>query len=139
MAAAVQPLAAESADELSEFLRDIMSLSLFDGGSSYWAEARNIDVSGVGPSDLVSFDIRPHRHEGLPFTKGDPRNGWKTITPEVVEQAIQKIIAPGAKLVNERHVSTISDAYRLRDAGVTDIEDADVIIQIAAFGEIVFG
>lgn len=47
MAAAVQPLAAESADELSEFLRDIMSLSLFDGGSSYWAEARNIDMSAA--------------------------------------------------------------------------------------------
>jgi hypothetical protein len=118
-----------------------------EGGIDYWAEGRNFKRVPKG-EELSGFyngcDIKPKdTGEGDPYPEGDPRNGWQTLTLDRVAEAIELILACDM-IVDKRLVDTgIAQDIRANWADPEecrgDAETADCIIQVACFGEVVFG
>jgi hypothetical protein len=106
-----------------QFFLGIMSTAI-EGGIDYWASVRNV----VSDEDLnyLSYEVRDFEDKTMP---------WKQITPEVVEETYKKILDPNCTLgLSVDVVEHFAEAYKELDAGMLDASDADVIIQVAAFG-----
>lgn len=113
-----------------------------EGGINYWAEGRKFkrqpEVEGVIGMGYLSCQLRPNAGEGTAFADGDARNDWQDINVEKLSAAVQKIITSKdlcRKDIREDILVDWHDANACR----SDAETADVIVQIALFGEIVFG
>ncbi len=117
----------------AEFFGDIMETAL---DSCEWIRTQNTLRTGI-PRYISSLHTRPHWREGKPFDEGDSRNDWQRVDHADVELAIQKILDGG--LTNQPIRDTIFDAVCEADACHIDADAADAILQIAMFGEIVFG
>lgn len=120
-----------------DFFGEILDLAL---DSCEWLERSRDDdhlvLSGDG-AYTVSASCRPHRREGWVFDKGDSRNDWQIVDHAKIEAAIQWIISE--ELTNRPTRDTIFDAVRDGDTCHIDADCADAILQIAMFGELVFG
>lgn len=101
----------------TEFLDDIR-ITAFGGGIDYWAK-----ISG--------HSIKEHDDGGLV-------GRWIEITPNLIEVGIALVKHPTFK-VRDDILAAILLGDRNNDAGEIDIECADVIVQAAVFGEIVYG
>lgn len=117
----------------AEFFGDIMETAL---DSCEWVKVCDTERGGA-EGYIVSFEARPHWREGKPFPDDDVRNDWRRINHIRIEKAIQEIIDGG--LTNQPIRGTIFDAVCEGDACHIDADAADAILQIAMFGEIVFG
>lgn len=117
----------------AEFFGDIMETAL---DSCEWVKVYHITRSAF-PRCIKGLEARPHWREGKPFDEGDDRNYWQLVYHADVEVAIQKILDGG--LTNQPIRDTIFGAVRVADACHIDADAADAILQIAMFGEIVFG
>lgn len=117
----------------AEFFGDIMETAL---DSCEWIKIYNT-VRGGTKNYIINFTARPHWREGKPFDEGDDRNDWQLVYRAKVEVAVQRIISE--EIVNESTRDTIFQAVREADACHIDADAADAILQIAMFGEIVFG
>lgn len=117
----------------AEFFGDILETAL---DSCEWIEIRRTLRAG-NSRYVVIVEARPHWEEGKPFPEGDNRNDWQLIDHAKIEAAIQKII--DGDLTNQPTRDTIFDAVCEGDACYIDADAADAILQIAMFGEIVFG
>ena len=100
-----------------EFLDDIR-ITAFGGGINYWAV-----ISGQ--------KIKEYDDEG-------PVGWWTTITPNLIEIGIALVKHPSFKVRDDILVAILL-GDRNNDAGEIDSECADVIVQAAVFGEIVYG
>jgi len=127
--------------EQQQFLMDVLCTA-FEGGSTYWAEAKN--VKRDDELNYLAFDVRPREpgdregHESYRPSTNIALTKWQHITPEKIDKAIRG-------LLNGRHKAA---SYVVRqfagypgnlDATDHDADGADVVVQLAAFGEIVFG
>lgn len=112
----------------------IIDTAMTDTG--YWAEGRNIVVNGE-EAEIESIAIRPHRREGIPFPNGDPRNDWQTITPQRIASTLADIMASNKAptWLRVRLVEMVDQG----DLAGADAEEADCILQLCMFSEIVFG
>lgn len=117
----------------AEFFGDIMETAL---DSCDWIKVCDTVRSGA-EGYIVSFAARPHWREGKPFPESDNRNDWRLVCHAEIEAAIQEII--DGELTNQPTRDTIFQAVREADACHIDADAADAILQIAMFGEIVFG
>jgi hypothetical protein len=128
---ALSPAIAEKHPQL---MSDILCIAV-EGGISYWAEGKDF----VRDADLnyVSCKLRPSRDEGLPYEKGDPRNDWKHVDAGVIEAAVLRVI--NENLCSSGIREWILSDYLDPNSSSIDAEAADVIVQIALFGEVVFG
>lgn len=117
----------------AEFFGGILETAL---DSCEWVKVCDTERGGA-EGYIVSFEARPHWREGKPFDEGDARNDWRRINHIRIEKAIQEIIDGG--LTNQPIRDTIFDAVCEGDACYIDADAADAILQIAMFGEIVFG
>ena len=128
-------LTPEIAEKQLKLMKDTLTTAI-EGGSSYWAEGRNFERE----PDLtyVSCELRPSRDEGLPYEKGDPRNDWKHIGPKELEAAMLRIINDKS-LCNRQIREAVLIDYMDPDSCWGDAETADAVVQVALFGEIVFG
>ena len=68
---------------------------------------------------------------------GDARKTF-TLDKELIRKGIAKVFDPGFEVREDIRKSVI-DAYNTQDAGDIDAEAADVIVQAAVFGEIIYG
>ena len=118
-----------------KLMKDTLTTAI-EGGINYWAEGRNFERE----LDLtyVSCELRPSRDEGIPYEKGDPRNDWKRVGPEEIEAAMLHIINDKSLCNREIRNAVLID-YMDPDACYSDAETADAVLQVALFGEIVFG
>lgn len=103
-------------DGRSEFVTDIITTA-FGGGINYWA-------------DIENGKIREYDDEG-------PVDEWIAITPDLVEHGIA-LVKESSFQVREDILAAVLLGDRNNDAGEIDIEAADVIIQAAVFGSIVY-
>lgn len=101
----------------TEFLNDIR-ITAFSDGIDYWAT-------------IAGHKIMEYDDEG-------PIGEWIEITPALIEEGIALVKEPSFKVRNDI-LTAILLGDRNNDAGEIDIECADVIIQAAVFGEIVYG
>lgn len=145
----------------SELLSDILDISA--GGIGYWAEVpmrdhpiwetarkdhgeqetENENPARAEYSKTNWIIVRPSDDEGLAFQKADPRNEYQIITHAKLVQAIQKIVDPvpegGKALCGPQYIEWLRTAAFEDDASHIDAEVADIVVQVAAFGEVVFG
>lgn len=128
-----------------QYCADIFSSAL-EGGINYWAVGRKFKRVPQSDPDwagsYLSGELRGNPDEGDAFPKGDPHNKWLPINLETIEAAIVKILAAqasGKGLVRADIAHDILIDWNDPDACRFDAETADSIIQIALFGEIVFG
>lgn len=115
----------------AEFLGDILSTALEVIGD--WGLFRNV-IHGPGDT-ITSICLRPDQPS---FDRFDARDDWQTIDLERMADAIVKI-GTGTVEISDDGRDTISEACLDADAGMIDADLADCILQVAAFGEIVFG
>lgn len=116
-------------------MRDTLCTALA-GGIVYWAEVRGVIRNEDG--EYVLCEVRPSRDEGLAFDEDDARNNWQVLDPEKIEAAMLRVI--NEDLCREPVREWIlSDYLDPLNSGNIDADSADVIVQVALFGEIVFG
>lgn len=130
--------------EREEFLADIISTAI-EGGIGYWAETRHYQWVNNGVPQLVV--IKAGYDPDLKFEdtravivdfEGENPNTEREITIDVIARGIAKIKDPKFR-INKTLRGTILAADVENDAGEIDVEGADVIVQAALFGEIVYG
>ncbi len=114
----------------AEFLADCLEIAMDVIGD--WGLYRNV----VHTDDrITSICLRP---DAPTFDRFDARDDWHVIDMERIADAIVKI-GTGAVEISEDRRDTISEACMESDASMIDADLADCILQVAAFGEIVFG
>jgi hypothetical protein len=123
------------AEKQLQLMKDTLTTAI-EGGINYWAKGRNFERE----EDLtyVSCELRPSYDEGKPFEDGDRRNDWQKIGPAQIEAAMLRIINEKGICAAYIREAILMD-YIDPDSCRGDAETADVIIQVALFGEIVFG
>jgi hypothetical protein len=113
--------------EISLFERDVMCIAL-EGGIGYWASVRNIKRSEGANWEYLSFEARDMEDKDAP---------WRVVDAEAIRRGIKLVLSPGFKLGSE-FLSQVALANSHKDAGFLDAYGADVIVQAACFGEVVF-
>ncbi len=104
---------------------DVM-LTALEGGIGYWADVRNV-IRDAADYPL-SYDVRPY--DGVACTS------WITINPSKIDVAVRRIMEGG--LVNR---AIMEQFVGWPDENVIDYDviGADCAVQVAAFGEIIYG
>ena len=114
-----------------------------EGGINYWAKGRNfkrIPKDQEFAGFYLSCDIKADTGEGDAFPTGDKRNGWQHISQGRICEAIERILDPSLpKLMRSEIIDDIRADWNDPDECRSDAETADCVMQIACFGEIVFG
>jgi hypothetical protein len=106
-------------DTRQQFLEDILDTAL--DGIGYWA-----NVERFGNDNLKYV-----------YDMDDPDIRWQ-FNARLVEKGIAKVLSPGFLICDEVLKSILWGNHQ-NDAGEIDIVGADVIIQAATLGEIVYG
>jgi hypothetical protein len=106
-------------DTRQQFLKDILSTALY--GIGYWA---SVERFGNDNNEYV-------------YDMDDPTIRW-LFNARLVEKGIAKVLSPGF-LIADEVLKSILWGNHMNDAGEIDIIGADVIIQAATLGEIVYG
>lgn len=117
--------------ERTQFLADILCTAL-EGGIGYWAQASVYRHSGdpaatlavVHEYDDAADDYSPDRLE---------------ITPDAIAIGISRIRRGDLRNVTEYRRRDVLAAWRDNDAGDVDSDLADTIVQVALFGDVVYG
>lgn len=120
------------ADKQLQLMKDTLTTAI-EGGINYWAMGQN----AVREEDLtyISCELRPAEQA---FEKGDKRNAWQKVGPAEIEAAMLRIINEQGLCAAYIREAILMD-YVDPDSCRGDAETADVIVQVAMFGEIVFG
>jgi hypothetical protein len=118
-------------DERKQFLNDVICTAV-EGGINYWSQ-----VSEYHWGDEIETTVRVHEldENGIPDAIGVP------ITPAKIEDAIRLILTKNSKddYIHPRVRSQIFAGSVENDAGDIDADLADIIVQFAMFGELVYG
>lgn len=99
-----------------------------EGGINYWAEIKDYQwrEDDNGRMTTASASVRAERGE------------WRELTPETIEAGIAKL-KTGEVEINKTVLSWIVTGDALNDATDIDATAADCIVQVALFGELVYG
>lgn len=123
---------------ITDEMVDIVLVTAFDGnyGSChYWADLNRIErySNGVEWWKQVTFTDALERDEG----NGDTKT--YTVNAEQIVTAMQKFLDANSHMANDTITGYIRRAVMENDPGMIDGDAADCIIQVAAFGEVVYG
>ena len=142
-------------EERKQFLMDLLTCGV-EGGIGYWA--RIYDSERTPELDWVSITLVDHEDasqalELEPFTgygelddavlKNDPRiEKFKfTVTLDDIEKALEKLIASPAEVkIHPSNIGQLIVANATNgEDGDFDADSGDWLVQIACFGEVVYG
>ena len=127
------------AEDMIELCTDVL-ITAVEGGINYWAAVVSYEHDGMPR----------HRHATVVDTE-EPENGEQTVHLKDIDRAMRSIAKqafdrrPGdPRLLPDHTTRNIAGAYLAKDAcpdGCADIdaEVADVIFQVALFGEVIYG
>lgn len=107
-----------SFDLTDEFLADVATTAI-EGGINYW-------TSRVQRIDVDTFAL----------TDEETDEGY-LVTHQMLANAIERIL--GLDPTGTTGIDSIASAVFERDAGAIDAIDADCIVQVAVFGEVLYG
>lgn len=117
--------------ERQQFLLDIMCGAI-EGGTGYWAIARNVERDAE--LNYLSYELADAEDEA--DSRQDPP--WHRVDAKVVELGIKRI-REGVVNVSQDILARVVMADNSNDAGITDANDADCIVQAGIFNDIVYG
>jgi hypothetical protein len=124
----------ESTDPLhstiDQWLQSILTDAI-EGGISYWADVRKIEEVQVGDDEklYIACEVKD---------ASDPQDKWHPVGLQSLYDAIQKI-ASGKVQVSPDVQRAVKDGLRDPANYWGDADTADAAVQVAAYGEIVFG
>jgi hypothetical protein len=125
-----------------EMCSDYLSIAI-EGGINYWAKGRKFVRATEGQLEGCYLSCELHGDatgEGDAFPKGDPRNGWIPIDIAKIYATCARIIDPTLpKLCADHIIKDIRDNWFDAELCRGDAETADVVVQVALFGEVVYG
>jgi hypothetical protein len=111
--------------EREQYLDDIL-ITAVEGGIGYWSVGRKYVWSDDGPT---SVEIRQDDEDDAP---------WHLVDRSAIRKGIELVLS-GEMSVHESYADTLRKAEREKDAGYIDAEIADMIVQAAVLGDIVYG
>jgi len=111
--------------EREEYLDDILTTAV-EGGIGYWSIGRNYVWSDDGPATV---EIREEEEEEGP---------WHLVDRSAIRKGIALVLS-GDTRVHESYVDTLRKAERELDSCEIDGELADIIVQAAILGDVVYG
>jgi hypothetical protein len=136
---------ASRSEARTEFLGDIITAAV-EGGTGYWAQVSQYQwVDDLDPGKPVRVSVGERVGDGaraVLHPLNEDESGYEE-TGHVID--VEKIAMGLATIereihcCNERLRKRILRANRENDAGLIDADDADVIVQIAIFDQIVYG
>lgn len=127
---------------ITEAMVDCILVGGFDGtygACSYWAVLNNLIVEKAETPD--GFD----RWQEVKITdiierdEGSGDENVYTINAKNITEAIQKFIDQNPPMANKIITEYIRRAVQENDPGMIDADAADCIVQVAAFGTVVYG
>ena len=125
-------MTATTKTDRKQFLSDVFTIAL-EGGIDYWAVVTQYHHSEEDKEDLDFYAIVSDCCEG-DETFPDSR-----IDKNIIRKGINEIINNKNLKISETIRARIKEASRFNNAGLIDAGDADCIIQVGLFGELVFG
>jgi hypothetical protein len=111
--------------EREQYLDDILTTAV-EGGIGYWSVGRKYVWSDDGPA---SVEIKQDDEDD---------DTWHLVDRSAIRKGIAMVLSGEAK-VHESYAQTLRRAERELDAGEIDGELADIIVQAAILGEVVYG
>lgn len=126
-----------------QYCSDTLTTAI-EGGITYWAKGRKFvrvpEFDAENALNYLACELKPKTDEGPAFAEGDPRNSWKPVTLDTIETAVHLLMSDaGLRLCRKDIIADIRLNWADPEACRGDAETADVIIQVAMFGEVVFG
>jgi hypothetical protein len=128
--------------EREEFLADVITAAV-EGGTGYWAQVSQYqyvmdgDIKVYCGEKVEGGGTRATLHE-----MNDDETGYKSdelvVTTDTIAAGIAKLADRQVQL-NVRILDHILEANRENDATNIDADDADIIVQVALLGEIIYG
>lgn len=124
-----------------QLLLDVLTNAVESGGHALWYWEGfymvNVDRDGDLNVDQITFNVE---HIAPGATAIDHQTAQYTINMEDVRVAIETILSDQRNCnIDPRIVGYIRSGVVGNDGGDIDAEAADVIVQVAAFGEVIFG
>lgn len=114
-------------DNRKELIFDII-VAAVEGGINYWAKVREYHWSDK------TWEARVQVRDVY-----DEEPGWVTVDAEVIERGIAKVKSKGFQVRSDIRKNILLADITDGEEGDLDAECADVIVQAALFGEVVYG
>lgn len=127
-----------------EFLTDIL-ITAVEGGVNYWAQAGGYRYSGPAKDRGVTLYIDDIDESDVLLdvihdeNPDDPEQVVTRVTLADIEEGIRRILYEDDFKASGQLLVAVLEPSANNDAGEIDAEIADIIIQAAVFGELVFG
>ena len=121
-------------EERAEFLWDIVTTAI-EGGTGYWAcvhAYKWVDLPASERYAVIEEDL-----ERIGVDEGEAP-GHHRLDIDVIATGLARVLDPRFR-VNDQIRGWIKDSDRDNYAGMIDADCADVIVQAAIFGELVYG
>ena len=116
-------------DSRNQFLSDI-TITAVEGGTGYWAECRKYNHKD---GENVTVELREEDN-----SKDDSPTQWFPINNAVIEKGIEIVLSDETK-VHRSYKNNIRNASAYNDSCEIDAELADMIVQCAMLGDVVYG
>lgn len=114
-------------------LADVLTTCV-EGGSTYWLDP------GLDAKDISCSWGEDNTTASLRFDIDYDGKGWKThiVTPKDLERGLRLALNDPTKLGAPLRAA-LSALVCSGDLGAADVDEADVILQLTCFGEVVYG
>lgn len=114
-------------EEIRDFLNDVIITAIEGGAIDHWAIVTDYEIDADGIAHAPAVEEEASGETAARFT----------INQELIRKGIEKATATDFK-INPTSRSYLESAVDNIDAGSIDIEIADIIIQAAVFGRIIY-
>lgn len=118
-----------SKSQRQAFYDDVLTTAV-EGGINYWAECRGYRWSDDGPT---TADVRDAGYED------DGPGEWKHLTRASMVEAFSVLRSDKPLALHSSYRERINQAWRAADAGDIDTTDADIVVQVAVLGDVIYG
>ena len=114
----------QRSEDRSNFYSGI-TITAMEGGCDYWASVR-----GYSHADENNVTAMVRDYE-------DPEEPWTLINNDAIASALCKL--KDGKVKTGRGQKFWAEVYRTMEGADIDASDADVIVQVACYGKVLFG
>ena len=121
-----------------QFVRDVLCTAI-EGGSNYWAQFENArTVQGNYVAEVSELDVCEYGDESTEQSR-------HRIDTDKIREGMRRLLARDFNIeashghAAQRYTWTLQRTILENDAGMIDADDADVILQLACFGHIIYG
>lgn len=127
---------------ITEAMVDCILVGAFDGSYGacyYWAELNNVIIKKPETPDGFDCWQEVKITDVVERDEGSGDENVYTINATNITEAIQKFLDENQHMANNTITGYIRRAVQENDPGMIDADAADCIVQVAAFGSLLYG